>query len=398
LTRFPDEIIEESGYSARFSVLSNNITPERSLIMPDVYDLLAKKLDNMPQGFPSTDSGLELQILRRIFSPEDAEMALNLKPMPETAKAIAERIGNPEEETRDILDKMAKKGQILSRTMSGVQVYSFVAFMPGIWEFQVIRADIDKGEDKELMELCHEYFPFSIKRVGGYEPGLARTVPINVQVEAESQVQPYENVRKIIERAKSVLLLDCQCRKELKILGKGCDHTIENCLWFSMEENAFDYFKIGGRVISIKEAKGILEKTEEEGLVHNLFYNTKEGHVAICNCCSCSCALLRGVKKLGAANAIAKSNFVALIDQDTCSKCGVCADERCPMDAIAEENDGYRGLPDVCIGCGACTVTCPTESITLLQRPESEQDQPPDNIIDWAIKRAASRGIELKMK
>jgi NAD-dependent dihydropyrimidine dehydrogenase PreA subunit len=361
--------------------------------MPDVYDRLAEKFDHMPQGFPSTDSGIELQILRRIFSPEDAEMALNLGPMPETAKAIAERLGKPEEEMRDILDKMAKKGQIHSVTMSGEQVYCFVAFMPGVWEFQVLRADVDNAEDKELLQLCHEYFPSMIKKVGGYEPGLARTVPINVQVEAESQVQPYENVGKIIGQAKSALLLDCQCRKELKMLGKGCDHTIENCLWFSMDENAFDYFRIGGRVISIEEAKAVLEKTEEEGLVHNTFYNVKEGHIAICNCCSCSCALLRGVKKLGAANAFAKSNFVALIDQDTCSECGVCADERCPMDAIAEEGAGYRVQPDACIGCGACTVTCPTESITLVQRPESEHNQPADNIFDWFEKRAASRGM-----
>lgn len=68
------------------------------------------------------------------------------------------------------------------------------------------------------------------------------------------------------------------------------------------------------------------------------------------------------------------------------------------MDAIAEEDVAFRVLPDVCIGCGVCTVTCPTESIKLVDRPESERDEPPDKLIDWYIKRAESRGIDLKFE
>jgi Pyruvate/2-oxoacid:ferredoxin oxidoreductase delta subunit len=363
--------------------------------MSDVYDLLAKKLDNLPQGFPSTESGVELKILRRIFSPEDAELALNLRPIPETARTIAERLGRPVEEIRVTLDEMAKKGQIASQTMSREQVYIFIPFLPGIWEFQVILADTHKG--KELLELCDAYLPFIMNRLGGHEPGLLRVVPVNTQIEAGSQVQRYEDVRKIVEQAKSFLVQDCQCRKERKILGHGCNHTIENCIQFSMHENAYDYFRLGGRIISREETLQILEKVEEEGLVHNAVYNTKKGHVSICNCCPCCCVALRGIKEFGAKHAVAKSNFVALIDQDTCSECGECSDERCPMEAIVEEDGGYRVLDDVCIGCGACTVTCPTESITLNLRPESEQDQPPENIADWVIKRASNRGIELKL-
>ena len=67
---------------------------------------------------------------------------------------------------------------------------------------------------------------------------------------------------------------------------------------------------------------------------------------------------------------MAKSNFVAMINQETCEECGTCADERCPMDAIAEDNGGYRVKPERCIGCGVCTTTCPTESISLIRKPE----------------------------
>ena len=68
------------------------------------------------------------------------------------------------------------------------------------------------------------------------------------------------------------------------------------------------------------------------------------------------------------------------------------------MDAIIEDGGAYKVQADICIGCGVCTVTCPTESIKMVQRPEHEQDVPCDNIMDWSLKRAANRGIELKLE
>jgi Fe-S-cluster-containing hydrogenase component 2 len=314
-----------------------------------------------------------------------------LKSIPETAATIGERFGKSEEEMQAILDNMAKKGQIGSLTRAGKQMYMIFPFFPGIYEFQVYRLD------KELTELFEEYLPTLMKTVGGHAPAVARTVPINTKIEAETQIQPYEDVRNMIERSKSFRVIECICRKERALEGHACDHTLENCLNFSTEENAYDYFSIGGRIISKEEALKVLEKAGEEGLVHNAFYNVKDGHFSVCNCCPCCCAVLRGAKELGAPHIMAKSNFVAWIDQDTCSECGVCAEERCPMDAIVEDDGTYKVLSDVCIGCGVCTVTCPTESITLIQKPETEQDHPPDNMKDWTIKRTSNRGIELKL-
>ncbi|UCF56540.1 MAG: 4Fe-4S binding protein, partial [Deltaproteobacteria bacterium] len=152
------------------------------------------------------------------------------------------------------------------------------------------------------------------------------------------------------------------------------------------------------RRISKEEALEVLKNAEEEGLVHNAFYNTKQGHFAVCNCCPCCCGVFRGVKEFKAPYFLAKSNFFASIDQETCSECGVCAEERCPVEAIVEEDNGYTVQSDICIGCGVCTVTCPTESINLVRKPESEQDLPPEDIVDWSAKRAASRGIDLKLE
>ena len=100
------------------------------------------------------------------------------------------------------------------------------------------------------------------------------------------------------------------------------------------------------------------------------------------------------MKEFKAPYLLAKSNFVATIDQEGCDACGVCKDERCPMDAIIEEDGVYAVQDQRCIGCGVCTVTCPTESITLANRPESEIDIPLANLSEWDAKRAEIRGKE----
>jgi electron transport complex protein RnfB len=355
----------------------------------DVYQRLAKRLNELPNGFPATENGVELKILQKIFTPEDAEIALKIRPVPETAEAIAERLGKPVPEMKTILDNMAARGQIGCFKMAGQQMYMLFPFVVGIYEFQLNRID------KELADLFEEYAPSLLKTLGGYEPAFARVVPVNTSISADLQVHRFEDMRRMIEEGKSFRVQECICRKERALEGHRCEHTLENCLGFSKEERAFDNLPFQrGRVISKEEALKVLSDAEEEGLVH-CTYNVEAGQVFVCNCCSCSCGILRGLKEYQAPYMLAKSNFVAQIDQELCEACGVCKDERCPIDAIVEEEDVYSVQAERCIGCGVCTVTCPTDAISLTQR--AEPDIPPENLFDWGVKRAASRGIEIKI-
>ena len=70
----------------------------------DVYRRLARKLDSLPHGYPRTESGVELRILRKVFDPEDAALAVRLRPIPEGAEAIARRAGRPDDEVRRHLE------------------------------------------------------------------------------------------------------------------------------------------------------------------------------------------------------------------------------------------------------------------------------------------------------
>ena len=44
--------------------------------MNDVYLRLARRFESPPAGYPDTASGVELRILKRLFTPEEAEAAI----------------------------------------------------------------------------------------------------------------------------------------------------------------------------------------------------------------------------------------------------------------------------------------------------------------------------------
>jgi H+/Na+-translocating ferredoxin:NAD+ oxidoreductase subunit B len=354
----------------------------------DIYALLAKKLDELPNGFPATESGVELRILQTIFSPHEAEMALKMRSGPETAEEIAGRLGKPLVEMRTVLDDMARKGQIGTLKMSGSQMYRLFPFVVGIYEFQR-----RERLTKELAELFEEYLPFLSQKLGGHRPHVTRVIPVNQGIKADLQILQYEDVRQIIKKANSFRVQDCICRREQGILGNRCEHTLRNCLQYSMEEGAYDYFNLDGDVITKEEALKIIDETEKEGLVHNT-YNVEEAIGGfICNCCSCCCGLLRSMKEFKAPYILAKSRYVAVIDADSCVSCGTCRDERCPVDAIIEDDENYRVSPDRCIGCGVCVITCPSEAIELAARAESDQDTVSKNLIEWGQERLTARGL-----
>ena len=57
----------------------------------EVYRELQKHIDKMPVGFPSTKSGVEIRILKHLFTPEEAKIALNLSALPESLERIHRR-------------------------------------------------------------------------------------------------------------------------------------------------------------------------------------------------------------------------------------------------------------------------------------------------------------------
>ncbi len=139
--------------------------------MPDVYEKLRAHLDSLPAGFPATESGVELRILKRLFMPEEAGLALHVGMRLEPAAAIAARAGIPEAEAGERLRQMSRKGLIFSiEAPDRPHVYMAAQFVIGIWEYHV------NALDPEFIRDMDEYIPILSRSAFGRVPQL-RTIP-----------------------------------------------------------------------------------------------------------------------------------------------------------------------------------------------------------------------------
>jgi len=330
--------------------------------MSTVYEKLRERLDMFPQGFPKTESGVELEILQHLFTPKEAELMLFLRPYPEAVTVVAERMDRDQKELGEILYSMSKRGLILRFKASEEEAYYFLApWMVGIWEFQL------NNLSQENIKLYERYYEegFVPSKKDSKTAGF-RVIPIEKEIQGSTEIQPYEKVSEIIESNTRFAVADCICRKEARMMGEGCDKLLESCMSFGV---AADYYIENGlgREISKDEAGEVLLKAEESGLVHFSMNHASGGKVFICNCCGCCCKALANITKHNNPGVIAKSNYYATVDEETCNACETCV-ERCQVNAIQVDNDLAVVDIDRCIGCGLCVTTCPEESISMCHK------------------------------
>ena len=269
-----------------------------------IYQKLAEHLDTLPQRFPTnTGTGLELKVLQHIFSPRDAEMAIQLKPMPETAADIARRIGKDPQQTEALLMEMSRKGQINRTGKPGGYKFMAAPFMVGIMEYQV------KRFTKEMVEDLEAFQPILMKHtwMKGKTREL-RTIPIGRTVTNPSEVMPYESAEAIIKSNKHVSVSDCMCRKINEVKGAPCGRPVETCLQFGGASHF--YVENGlGRRIDQDEALAILKKGIESSLVIQAGSSQNPG--GMCLCCGCCCKPLVTYKKMEKPAQYANSNYFA---------------------------------------------------------------------------------------
>ena len=349
------------------------------------YQRLAKVLDTLPNGFPATEDGLEIRILKKIFTPEEADLFCDLRLTPETAEQISERTGRPIEGLEEMLLSMWERGEIWGSDVKGVKTFNMIPWVVGIWEFQLNRMD------KEFAKMGEEYSMHWGAQFLSHGPQVMQVLPVEKEIQAKQEALSYEQVSQLIEEAHSFMVNDCVCRKEKELLDKPCTKPHDVCLAMNPEPGYFDNSPLPGKIINREEAYGVLKKAEEAGLVH-LTSNIESGHWFICNCCECCCGVL-GAINMGFEN-VTNSHYYATIDQSMCDSCGTCADERCQVNAIEEGDEAYKIIKEKCIGCGLCISTCPSEAIELI-RKQPEEILPALTTEDaWMEERARQRGVD----
>ena len=98
------------------------------------YNKLASALDKLPNGFARTKSGVEIELLRRIFKPEEAELVSNLTKNMESINEIANRSKFAEEEVERQLSSLAQRGLVWSTVKDGKPLYRLEPWIVGLLE------------------------------------------------------------------------------------------------------------------------------------------------------------------------------------------------------------------------------------------------------------------------
>jgi Pyruvate/2-oxoacid:ferredoxin oxidoreductase delta subunit len=358
---------------------------------------LQKHLDNQAAGYPATRSGVEIKILKHIFTPDEAEIACCLSYKFEPLETIFSRAGHlvdSPEELEKCLDRIQKGGGIESKIKNGKMHYCNAPLVVGMYEFQINRLS------PEFIKDFDEYTSgkhFGVAFLSTKLPQM-RTIPVSKSIHPQHNVSTFDEVTTLLQQAEEPFVInECICRKKKSIKGKSCEVTDrkETCLAVG---SIAQMVLLGGtgREITRDEAMSIIEQNQKQGLV--LQPSNTEKAEFICSCCGCCCGMLGTHKNLPKPLDFWATNFHAVVNSDTCEGCGAC-EKRCQVVAVSAPEKKQAAVVDLdrCLGCGVCVPGCPTQSITLVKKPAEKR--PPQTREDLhEIIMAGNKGRLGKLK
>lgn len=334
------------------------------------YKDLIDRYNRFPQGAPESESLYE--ILRVMFNHEEASLVSLLPIKPFGVKDAAKIWHKSESEAFNILESLAEKALLLDMNDKTEQKYVVPPPMIGFFEFALMRTG-GHFDQKLLSELFHQYLEVEedfMRKLLSLKTPIGRILvnESSLQAKDEVYVLDYERATKIIENAESIGVSRCYCRHKAEHLGEHCDAPQEVCL--SINGLSQSLSKHGyARLITKEEASDILLLAYNHNLIQ-FAENVQDDVGFICNCCACCCVALKGARKMGLAQTISSSNFIATLN-DQCVSCKKCL-EVCPMGCFSLKSvaDKTQVVLDatLCIGCGVCQRVCNLNAVEMLKR------------------------------
>mgnify|MGYP000442860642 CR=1 FL=1 len=280
----------------------------------------------------------EYYCMAGILSDDEADIAIAAGLRKErTAGYLAKKVGKTVEEIAPLLDNLVYYG-IFRRSMDkalGEDVYYMQIFAPGILEMMVNQKELLETHP-EVGRAFDEYTRNLAANMGAMIPdgyGLMRVIPVESALEGIEGVSDYERISHYLDKYDRFSVSPCSCRASRSSLGDGCGH-LEEDMCVQMGRGAEHYIRTGrAREITREQALEIIQRAEENGLMHDMVNIEEPGEsAAICNCCACACFGLRVGLMFGARDAI-RSNYVAEVDEAKCVACGQCV-ENCQTNAL----------------------------------------------------------------
>ena len=283
-----------------------------------------------------TPSDPEYMILDPVVTDEMADVGMHVKVRsPRHIEEIAKKAKVSVDYAQEQVNKLADCGIVRCIYDGDVETYYYPIWVPGIMEGMLsVKEQVEKYP--VIAECFERYTRYRTPiLVPNFPVGMGpmRVMPVGSAIKNDTHAAPYDEVERIIDNAWAISVGPCSCRRTRRLMGEGCGHLEEDmCMYIN--DNAKFFSKQGShRLVSKEEAKEILKRAEDNGLVHEI--NEAEGYdgpTAICNCCGCSCLALRLGEYFNDPDML-RTNYVARVDKDKCVACGQCV-ENCQMGAL----------------------------------------------------------------
>lgn len=345
------------------------------------------------------------EALRKAFSTEELRVFfllpfMGVMPVEKLLKKAA-RAGIPAEQVQDTVKNMVPQGVIAYYEMAGGYVCERQPFIALI-ELQV-RVVEDSPMRAVCIKLMNDFIEGAVASVPMKTP-YYRVLPVEATVTGRSgrrvievnqpipdprQVLPIDVVSEMIKKESLVALSDCYCRVTKKLVGEPCGHPLHTCFYFN--ELAKKQIAAGyAEQVTHEEAIRVLWECEEHGLIHNV--SNCEGHIqTLCNCCTCSCAVMKNQVKLGTHFA-GPSRFVVRLDATRCDLRQECV-RACPVGNFSVAEGKLQIDFENCLGCGLCVSTCPCGALYLDLRAKAPKIYPHNDDLWRRLNREAMVGL-----
>ena len=390
---------------------------KNTTISEDVYEKLADALEALPSGFTRTPGKLEIELIKIVFTYEEAWLAGQLTRTPETAAEIAQRVDLDEEKVTVLLKSMIPPRKVRADSLaleSGIKGFGKVEANPSqqpkaekyrlspfiVGWFESYLQD-PQPESERFAKLYEQYvIEGGGERIFSPRPGPQGVIPYRGSLKPEwLKREPHNDVDAHFQRYDRFLVIDCVCKKDqVAAHGHSCDMPIKRCGFVGMPPKV----PFSENILPREEAIKLWDELDAMGThVVEGFYGFTMGaeapqFVGGCHCCGCCCVMLNSQRLGTLKESVERSNYRAVKDYDKCTNCGECI-RRCQFFAHTwkKTKDGRMSVynRNLCVGCGSCGLGCPSGALHL--EPVSEEEWLPvaSSFQEWEEARLKNMGM-----
>ena len=310
-----------------------------------LFDLGKMITDRLPYKFgikKLTESDPEYIILDRACSNDEiAEIMLKMGlRKPKTTAEIAHLTGKSEERVTELLTDAAEHGIVeynWENPRHEKQWYVQL-FVPGIAEMtNMVLWQVEKYPELADSFDKMTFLPLEGKThlipPGGDGIGM-HVIPVEAAIPAKSQSASVEHLSHWLEKYDGQFSVGyCSCRNARRLYGEGSGEIQDDCCIGVGDFATYLIETEKGRPITKEEALEILQRSEDNGYVHQVTnIDGSDKIFGICNCDVGVCFALRTSQYFNTPN-LSASAYRAHVDKENCVACGKCV-EVCPAGAV----------------------------------------------------------------